>query len=53
MNETIQSIVDGLTDNALALIVVAPAVWMATQQYAMPEWYIAATGAVLGYYFKR
>lgn len=53
MNETIQGIVDGLTDNVIAIVVIAPAVYMAVNQLAMPEWYIGATGLVLGYYFNK
>jgi membrane protein YdbS with pleckstrin-like domain len=49
----VQRIVDGLTDNALALIAVVPAVWMAVNMIALPDWYIAVVGAVIAYYFTK
>ncbi len=53
MNGTTETVIEALTDNALAIIVVVPAIYMAVNMIALPDWYIASVGAVLGYYFKK
>jgi hypothetical protein len=48
-----ERVVDGLTDNLLAIMVIGSALWMSTNLTMIADWHIAAVGAVLAYYFAK
>jgi hypothetical protein len=49
----VERVVDGLTDNLLAIMVVGSALWMSVNLSMIGDWHIAAVGAVLAYYFAK
>lgn len=53
LKDTVVNVVQALTDDALTFIIAVPAVFMAVNQIALPDWYIASVGIVIAYYFKK
>lgn len=49
----IPEIAEKIIDEGLAMMVVGSAVYMSTVQAAIPDWHIAAVGAVMAYYFQK
>jgi hypothetical protein len=53
MSETIGKIVDGITDNVLAFLVIGSAIYSSLNMQMIQDWHIAAVGAVMAYYFMK
>lgn len=53
VSETIVNVGQALMDDYVTVVVVTPAIWMAYNQIALPDWYIASVGLIIGFYFKE
>ncbi len=50
---TIETLVEKLIDESIAVAVVGSAVWQSTNLQMIADWHIAAVGMVMMYYFGR
>ena len=49
----LSDVVEKLIDEGIAILIVGSAVYSSMAQQFLPEWHVAATGAVVLYYFSK